>query len=135
VQNLENQPTQGDVKQRHGCVTAWLIIMIVVYTATMFYSLISSNPEYNPYSLVIPQWVFFLLAFISLLNVIFAVFLLKWKKWGFWGFAITSVITMGVNIYAGQGVVQSIVGLVGVCVLFAILQIKENGKSAWENLA
>lgn len=129
MQNLEHQP-----KQRHGCVTAWLIVMIVVYTATMFYSLISSNPEYNPYSLVIPQWIFFLLAFISLLNVVFAVFLLKWKKWGFWGFATTSAITMGVNIYAGQGIVQSVVGLVGVCVLFAILQIKESGRSAWEQL-
>jgi len=129
VQTPETSP-----RKRHGCVTAWLVVMIVVYTATMFYSILSSNPEYNPYSLVIPQWVFFLLAFISLLNVVFAVFLLRWKKWGFWGFAATSVVTMGVNIYAGQGIVQSLVGLVGVGVLFAILQIKADGKSAWERL-
>lgn len=129
MQNLEYQP-----KQRHGCVTAWLVLMIVVNTAAIFYSLISTNTDMNPYRMVIPEWIYFTLALISLFNVVFAVMLLKWKKVAFWGFVITSVLTMGLNLYAGLGVAQSIVGLLGVCVLFAILQIREDGRSAWDNL-
>ena len=138
MQNLD--PSAGELakesqpKQRHGCVTAWLVLMIVVYTATMFYSMISTNAELNPYAMVIPEWIYFTLSAVSLANVIFAIMLLKWRKVVFWGFAATSLITMGLNIYAGLGVTQSIVGLVGVGVLFAILQIKEDGRSAWENL-
>jgi len=125
---------QYQPKQRHGCVTAWLILMIVVNAAAMFYSLISTNSDLDPYRMVIPEWIYLTLALISLCNVVFAVMLLKWKKIAFWGFVVTSILTMGLNIYAGLGVAQSLVGLLGVGVLFAILQIKEDGKSAWENL-
>ncbi len=129
MQNLDNQP-----KQRHGCVTAWLVLMIVVNAAAMFYSLISTSDNMSAYAFVIPRWIYLTLALISLCNVICAVMLLKWKKIAFWGFVVSSILTMSVNLYAGLGIAQSIVGLLGVCVLFAILQIKEGGKSAWENL-
>ena len=84
MQNLDPSASelakQNHPKQRHGCVTAWLVVMIIVYTATMFYSLISTNAELNPYAMVIPQWLYLLLAAISLCNVLFAVLLLKWKN-------------------------------------------------------
>jgi hypothetical protein len=34
----------------------------------------------------------------------------------------------------GVGIVQSMFGLVGIVILYGILQIKKDSKTAWENL-
>ena len=126
MQNLENQP------KRHGCVTAWLVIMIVIYTLNMGYGLIAGFLRHDPTQMV-PQWLLGLLTLICLLNILFAVFIFQWKKWAFWGFLATSVSTMGIN-YAVYGIRQALIGLFAIVILYATLQIKEQGKSAWENL-
>ena len=128
MENLQNQ------KQRHGCLTAWLVLMMLVYTANMAYSVVLSFIVMTPMQMIIPKWIFFLLAAICILNVVFAIFIFRWKKWAFWGFLVTSLITMGINIYTGNGILSSLVGLFGVGILFALLQLRENGTSAWENL-
>jgi quinol-cytochrome oxidoreductase complex cytochrome b subunit len=137
VQNIENQPTQGgaepgEAKQRHGCVTAWLIVMIVIYTLNMGYGLFAGFFKHDPIQMV-PQWLLGLLTLICMLNILFAVFIFKWKKWAFWGFLATTFLTMGIN-YAVYGVRQALVGLFSLVILFITLQIKERGKSGWENL-
>jgi hypothetical protein len=76
----------------------------------------------------------YMLGFIGLLNITFSVFLFQWKKWAFWGFALTSLMTLVVNLNAGLGIAQSIFGLIGVAVLYAILQIKRDGATAWSHL-
>lgn len=121
-------------RKRHGCVTAWLILMILVNAATMCFSFFLSFNETYAAMTVFPKWIYVLFAVLSVLNVVFAIFLLKWQRWAFWGFLATSVFTMGINIYTGSGILQSLVGLFGVGILYAILQIKDNGRSAWENL-
>lgn len=75
------------------------------------------------------------LAFLGLCNVIFAVLIFKWKKLGFHGFLITSILGLILNFMIGIGLGQSIAGLVGVALLYGILQLKAaNGQSAWDGL-
>ena len=56
------------------------------------------------------------------------------KKIGFWGFVITSLVAVAVNLNIGLGIAQSLIGLIGILILYAVLQIKADNVSAWNNL-
>jgi len=121
-------------KQRHGCVTAWLVIMIIFNSiATLIYffesDLILRNlPKYVTYTSLV------LLGSFGIINVISAILLLKWIKLGFWGFIISGVCVYAINVNNGMGVFQPLSGILGVLVLYGILQIKQKETSAWSNL-
>jgi len=132
-----NQPTLHP-KERHGCVTTWLILMIIgnaiVALIYLFYwdKLMENIPDESLAQ--IPNVNPTILGILGILNLIFAILLFQWKKIGFWGFLGTSVITLILNIQAGMGVSSVIGGLVGVAILYGILQIKKNDVSTWEGL-
>jgi hypothetical protein len=122
-------------KQRHGCVTAWLALMIVINSLTsviylFFGDVVKEKAPDVSTSLLL------LLAFLSLSNVFFAAMLLRWKKLGFWGFVITSVAAFILNLMMGLGIFQSVFGMTGLLILYGILQIKKEGSdtSTWSNL-
>ena len=75
-----------------------------------------------------------LLGIICIANVIFSVMLFQWKKLGFWGFIITSIGAFIINLSIGLGIVQSLFGLVGIAILYGVLQIKKDNIPAWDNL-
>jgi len=122
------------VKQRHEFVSAWLVLMIIVNAlCALMYLCVNSFvrdcfPE-NTSTLTVV-----LLGAFSIANVVFAVMLLKWKKFGFWGFTGTSILATVINLNLGFGVGQSSGGLVGVALLYGILQIKKDDVAAWKNL-
>lgn len=129
--------TQNELKKRHGCVTAWLVMMIIANTlASIFYlfmNMIGSMVKQDPETKLTTPLIL-LLIIIGVANVIFSVLLLKWNKIGFYGFLISSIGALIVNIYVGLSIGQSSIGLIGFAVLYGILQIKRDDKSAWENL-
>jgi hypothetical protein len=120
-------------KQRHGCVTAWLTLIIVANAfGSLIYiffcdTILANEPNASASMLM-------LLVFLSLSNVFFAAMLLKWKKMGFWGFVITSVAVFILNLLVGMSNVQSIAGLAGILILYGILQIKNKDTSTWSDL-
>ena len=122
-------------KERHGCVTAWLVLMIIGSGLSAFAYLfqgdaISAVLPSSPSKMLLSG-----LAIMGLLNVAFAVMMLQWKKMGFYGFAASACIVFVINLSIGIGFVQSIFGLAGVAILYAILQIPaKNGNSAWKGL-
>src|ERR1035437_4875874 len=113
-------------KQRHGCVTSLLVIMIIFNSiATLIYffesDLILRNlPKNVTYSSLV------LLGLFGIINVISSILLLKWIKLGFWGFIISSVCVYAINVNNGMGVFRSLSGILGVLVLYGVLQIKQN---------
>jgi hypothetical protein len=116
-------------KSRHGCATTYLVFMIVANSITslsIFYRLFISNVGENK--------LFTILGLIGILNVLFAIFLFNYKRLGFIGFLITSLITFGINISNGTPVLHSLIGLSGIIILYAVLQIKQNDASTWEHL-
>ncbi len=69
-----NQP-----KQRHGCLTSYIILMIVANSAlALAYLLVGST--INP---GIPLWAFVVLGVFAVFNLICAIALFKWKRWVF----------------------------------------------------
>ena len=123
-----------ELRKRHGCVTAWLILMIILNSLVAILYLFGSEIVYKNSTSNISETGVLILGIIATGNLIFSVMLLKWKKWAFWGFTATSVITLSINVTNGHGVGTSLIGLIGVVVLYGILQIKKDEVSAWDNL-
>lgn len=122
-------------KDRHGCVTAWLILMIIagVVTTGLYLFMGDLIQESSPEP--IPKWALYAMTFIGMVNIGFAVLILQWKKIGFYGFAMMSVITFILNVFMGQDMMTSLMVFLGVLILYAILQINGRlGKSTWEYL-
>jgi hypothetical protein len=122
----------AEAKQRHGCLTAWLVLMIVANSAVALMYLLGSSALRRSLPNA-PGWAFPVLIAIGVLNVVFAVALLQWKKWGFWGFCATAVAALFVNLSIGLGVGQSLIGLVGIAILYGVLQIGSANKG-WPQL-
>lgn len=135
LDHLDHENSSDELKKRHACVTAWLIFMIVInsLTALVYFFLPDVLAENLPGR---PAYIILLIVGgMSLLNAVFAVLLLQYKKLGFYGFAVISVIGVGLNIIMGISIGQSIFGLIGIGILYAILQIKDkDGVAAWERM-
>jgi hypothetical protein len=119
-------------KQRHGCLTAWLVLMIIANSGTALVYLLGSAAIKQTLPSA-PAWCFPLLAVLGLLNVVCAVALLQWRKWGFFGFVVSALAAFGINLAIGLNIVQACFGLVGVGVLYAVLQIG-NANKGWPQL-
>lgn len=121
-------------KQRHGCVTAWLVFMIVVNSVTALVYLFGSKLIAGKLTGSVPPVFVSLLGIAGVANVIFSVQMMQWKKSGFKGFVVSSVCAMAINLLIGVGLIQSLLGLLGIAILYGILQISKDGVSAWDNL-
>jgi hypothetical protein len=133
---METQPPPSyptePTPQRHGCVLAWLILMIVANASTALitpFSLIALRQNgANVGALNIA-----LVVLCATGNIICAVALLRWRKWGFYGFLVTTIVALANNLMIGLGIGVSLIGLLGIIVLYAVLQIGGPQK-AWPQL-
>ncbi len=121
-------------KKRHGCVTAWLILMIIANSIAILGSFVVNSFGPDAPAEVFTRGNQLLLGIIAVANLAFSILLLQWKRWAFWGFLCSSSLTFVINLMSGVGIVVSLTGLIGVALLYAILQIKEQGVSAWSQL-
>jgi len=122
----------ADAKNRHGCLTAWLVVMIFANSAGALMYLLGSEAIRKSFPNM-PGWAFSVLIVGSLFNLVCAIALFQWKKWGFWGFCATSVVALVVNLSIGLGIGPSLAGLVGVLLLYGVLHIGEENKG-WPQL-
>ena len=112
----------AEQKQRHGCLTAWLVLMIVANSAAglMYLSGSAAIKQTLPSA---ASWAFPVMGILGLFNLVCAVALLKWRKWGFWGFLGSGIVASLVNMSMGIGIGMSVVGMVGIALLYGVLQI------------
>ncbi len=121
----------NEAKERHGCVNAWLWIVIIsnlglgIYYATMMFSAYTNTMSLG----------FGLLSILATLNVLGAILLMRWNKYGFYLFVVSSVLAALVNI--GVLSLEPVVllsGLFAILIWWGIFQIKKDGVSAWSLL-
>ena len=122
----------ADTRNRHGCLTAWLVLMIVANSATALMYLLGSE-AIRPTLPDAAGWEFPVLILISLFNLVCAIALFQWKRWGFWGFCASSVVALAVNLAVGLGIGPALGGLVGVLLLYGVLHIGKENKG-WPQL-
>jgi hypothetical protein len=121
-------------KQRHGCVTAWLILMIVANSLSAGLYLFAREMLTKSLPGEVSTPMIILLGILAIGNIIFSVMLFQWKKLGFWGFVVTTAGALIINMSIGLSVGQSLFGLAGIAILYGVLQIKQGNVTAWENL-
>ena len=121
-----------DAKQRHGCLTAFLTLMVIANSVVaVMYLFGGAAIRQN-----IPSgagWALPVLAVGGIVNVVCSVALFRWKLWGFFGFLVTTAVAFVVNLMIGVNIVQALFGLVGLAVLYGVLQIGKE-KSGWAQL-
>ncbi len=147
-------------KKRHGCLTAWLVLLIIFSSLTILsYSLylfgsgmfvrILQNPQYVsqiPESSLLqlrnllntPIWVFVVFIMFTVFNIACVVALFMWKKWGFWGYFASSALALTINlIYFRSGILTTVISIsasiLAVLILFGVLQIGGKNKG-WPQL-
>ena len=133
IENLGPNDNENStvVKQRHGCVTAWLIWTIIgssFFAIVYIYMFLFDEPNGISYPKIV------LLGIICIVQVISSVLLFQWKKIGFWGFIFTSISALIINLSIGIGIGQALAGLVSIAILYGILQIKKKNVTTWESL-
>ncbi|MFC1499301.1 hypothetical protein ACFLS1_12640 [Verrucomicrobiota bacterium] len=122
----------SEEKKRHGCLTAWLILMLIANSGSALMYLLGGNTIKAVYPDA-PGWTFPVLIVACLFNLACTIAIFKWKKWGFWGFCGSSIVALGINLTIGLGIAQSLGGLVGMLIFFGVLQIGKENKG-WSQL-
>lgn len=122
----KEEVTKG--KSRHWFLTTWLILMIVGNIGgTLTYILMPQAYSY------LPGWIIPVNIAVSLINLGSIIALFLWKKWGFWLLCGTCISVFILNLSIGVGIGSSILGLLGVPILFGVLQIGKE-KKGWAQL-
>lgn len=122
----------NEQKKRHGCLTAWLVLMLIANSAVVLIYTLGSAAVRQKYPHA-PDWALPALTLGGILNVVFLIALFRWKKWGFWGSVATYALSFVVNLAVGVNVVQVLLGLSGLAILFGVLQIGKENKG-WSQL-
>ncbi|MGN0310734.1 MAG: hypothetical protein ACI4C3_09175 [Bacteroides sp.] len=121
----------NDLKQRHGCVTFWLWLVLIVnagFTLQYLVMLVDADPQ-------LPVLAVSLLALLGACNVYAALLLLRWNKTGFYLFICSSLAALVVNVtMLDLHPVQSATSLFGIAVWWGVLQIRRDGHSAWSQM-
>ncbi|MDB5284316.1 MAG: hypothetical protein JWO06_3391 [Bacteroidota bacterium] len=113
------------LRQRGGCLTAFLGVSIVLNLLTaLFYiafgaTIASALPG-------LPGWVVYVLALIGVTNAGFGYATWMWKKIGVYGLVTTALLLFPFNLYAGSNPLFAVAGLIGPIILIALV------KPLWE---
>jgi len=146
-------------KNRHGCLMAWLVLLIIINSFMILGSLISPlllnwSRKMVP-DMIIPSisaWQQYVPIALVVINVVFVVAIILWKKWGFWGYCANSIVLLAINLVVnirGIGSMPDIAGampvgitsviisavgtILGVLILFGVLHIGRE-KKGWTQL-
>jgi len=113
-------------------LTAWLVFMLIANAAAAVANLAMSD-VIRQRSPDMPGWAIPVLVVMTVFNLACTVALLRWKKWGFWGVCASSLVGVAVNLSSGLGIGSSLLGLLGVALLYGVLQIGTENKG-WPQL-
>lgn len=122
-----------ETKKRHGCLTAYLALIIVANCATLLLYLFAGEAAKRLVPNT-PAWAHSASLLFCITNVVGAMALFKWKKWGFWCLLIPTLLMTAVNLSLGHPLGPSVGGLVGVAILYGALHMGRANKE-WRRLS
>jgi hypothetical protein len=111
----------GNNKNRGGCLTAFLGLMLLANPVTAFFYVVGADWMKRAMPLA-PDWAFPTLAVMGALNTAFAFGVLRWKKWGVFGIVALSVVTLIVNLVIGVAPFNAFMGFAGPAILVVLVR-------------
>jgi len=115
---------EKEIKGRGFWLSAFLILMIIVNSATVFTYIVHSEFIIQE----IPKLTTGILYFVAALafaNVVLAIGIWNWKKWGVYGFCGVATTVFFINLYVGIGISGSFMGLMSTVIIYLLT------KSRW----
>src|SRR6476660_8617526 len=125
VQVKSNREKKMQNKQRHGCLTAWLIYLLFAYFISAVVYFFPTNEIIENSQIINSENERLILGSFAILGIGFTFMIFKWVKLGFWGILGMSLCLAVVHVIFGQGIVASFFVIFCVAILFALLQIKK----------
>ncbi len=123
---------------RHGCLAAYLVIIIVLNALVALLYLLTSDAitdTLEDAGSEVASWTIPALGILAILNVVFAIAIWRWQRWGFWGLVASAVVAFAVNLSIGVSLPQALLGLVGLAVLAGVLQMGgPSNRTGWAQL-
>lgn len=114
------------LKERNGCITAWLYFAIIANAVTGATYLGKLNEL---------GWGATYMTLGAVVNIIGCVLLIQWRKVGFYILTACALVSFFISIILSDINLSSIMGLIAIIVWFGILQIKNtNGQKFWDLL-
>ena len=121
-------------KQRHGCLTAWLIYLILSYSIVSLGLFFNSDSIVQKFQYIKSENLLLIVASIAILNVLFIYMLLKWFKLGFWGLLSTSTLLFIIQIMNSNNILTPIITAIVMLIIYGLLKLKKRNVSGWDNL-
>jgi len=121
-------------KQRHGCLTAWLVYLMIsnsIVSLGLFYNI---NSIVQRFKYIKSENLLLIVASIQILNVLFLLMLLKWFKLGFWGLLSTSTLLFIIQIMNTKNILTPIITVIVMLITYGLLKLKKRNASGWNNL-
>lgn len=119
------------LKQRNGCITAWLWVAIILNIGTAIFNAVSM---FGAHSTAMALG-FGICSILGLINVLGAILIMRWNVTGFYLFLASSLICAIVNVFVlKMSAVTAISSVFAIVIWWAILQVKKDGVSAWSQL-
>jgi len=121
----DNDINISELKQRHGCLTTWLILLVIANVGVAIFCMLSDNIETNLRALS---------AINAVIVVISVILLWNWKRIGFWIFAGLAVLGL-IGGLLTEEYISAFQVFLPVAILWGVLQWKnDNNPSGWENM-
>jgi len=108
------------LKKRGGCLTAFLLFLIVVNAGTSLFYLLGADFLVSRLH-GFQTWQAYVLAAAGIINLVFLIMVYQWKKFGLYGIIGMSIIILAFNVYLGMGA-NAVLGLIGPIVLILVLR-------------
>lgn len=121
-------------KQRHGCLTAWLIYLMLSYSLVSLGLFFNSDSIVQKFQYIKSENLLLIVASIAILNVLFIFMLLKWFKLGFWGLLSTSTLLFIIQIMNSNNILTPIITAIVMLIMYGLLKLKKRNVSGWDNL-
>ena len=119
-------------KQRHGCLTTFLVVGIILHSLTALMNLLGGAMIGQSFPDA-PDWGFPLLGILGVFNIVCIIALFQWKKWGFYGAVASGLLAFFLNLAIGLNIFAALFGLSGLALLYGVLQIGGD-KKGWTQL-
>lgn len=122
---------ENELKQRNGCISFWLWVTIIVNIAMIIYYAVTMFSAYSSEAALGLG----LCSIFGAVNVLSAILLLRWNKIGFYMMVVSTILAIVVNICVLKMEPVAMIGsLFAIVIWWAILQMKNDGVSAWSQL-
>ena len=116
-----SEPTPNVQTKRGGCLTAFLISMLIANPLFGLYNYVA-GPSVAQSLPTMPAWIFPLLGLIGIANFIFAIAIWKWKKWGAYGFLGSFVLAMLLYLMSGADILPTVATpLIGISIFLLLV--------------